>query len=1442
MDGHVHRPGGRLLIGARYAGGPVGTWDDGGGVVYFDQRTRVILAREVTNGTATYAGPVQARRLAGVQVNPQKAPPGFHRDFVKFDQRQKRFRYKRMGFGPPEGSRRVSADLSLSADDEFMVTHPDTGQRIVSGRLASAPLNEEERDWERTNPPPVAGGAAGRLKPSEREWFNESKSTEINVGPAKIVLDGVANSLLRHHVGLGWIAVIDPGTNKVRRVTRTPRLDGESLPVHPPVTVRVSAGGSVAHPDTSAGRIYVGDDLVGQGVTIESTVDGIVVVSDAAGRALIRRRFASLVTGEVIPGEADEVSANGAAGAQTVTVAADGYLYRPSGRLLVGSRYAGQSLGIWDDGTGLRFFDVASRVVLLREATDGSATYAPAAVVPAPGKGPTKNLSMGFHLGAATVAKGKSGYATFKSLQARVPAGLRPAPHHVTVTDDGAFMITHPDTGQPILSGRLEAAPRTTGEQETLRTNPPPTRGEFAGDLREGELEFPAGKKQLRITSTMVGEDASAGLRWALAISAPGRGTARIHLGLGWVAFLDEDGVVRKLTDTVRIDPPGQNSVRVPDGVGDDSATVGEDGFVERSGRSVLVGEGHAGEEVGVWEEDDALGFFDLDSRALLARVSLAAAGPSQATAPARRGGAARRGVATRGGAASGGVASRGAAIRRGGTARPTGRKGKARADSESEELTSAPESAESSIRTDSAGGTGTDSAGSDSEGGGSPVQASRGPSARGRGGRGLRAGGRARSVRQVTRPAAPAGPGAATATPAASAPRSARAGRGRQSQLDQVVALKYPGWTMESADVRVDVNGRRVTRTYAGVVSTSRDEFIALDLVGDVIGEFEWGPTGTWIPRVTSQPSSPEPTGGSGVGLGTPVGSEPSSDVDAVGGPLGLHETTPSPTGRLHPPVGRPEQSSSNEPVLPEASTSEVVTVGRRGLVDDLVRRSTMDGSLPSWFALLRLGTTEVAGWVGRLVATVRFGAGGVVPALEELADWVSGLARMTPVSVEMVSADGMAGFDERSWVARVPVGLSWPESSRVLLGGLVEAEGWYRATLPAGGQEWPLTREVVLRAVARLRAESGSGLVADLVSADRAVLDRVVGEVLGRVLAASPVGSLAGLLASIEVEGVGRVSGWLRSQTSFRQVDAERMVRAARYWRSGPTQPWRTGLLGGWSGGEDELTSARIKWPVGQARHVRGMGTAAGVRLDADGWDGTIPELVTPLLRVFDDEIGGADPEATFLAMDELARPVREAQWRDAAIGELFAPFGVGEEYAGLPVARQLSDHPSTQHTFGWPPELLRSLIDSDMGAAESNVQVRVASRASVVGGDVSRLVFGDGWEATARWPGEAVAGQVGMLYIALHAQLGRYREAPWRLKADLLYAVRVAADRLFEALPREVRLSLTAFREPIWKLLIADYRREFARYIWGAGAGPWWRVAGRVTAVAGYGLFDA
>ena len=165
---------------------------------------------------------------------------------------------------------------------------------------------------------------AGALRPGERDTpVAGFRVMHLELGGLlKLTLKNNADGdggevILRHHRRLGWVAWIDPKTRVVRQVVKTVRLDDDDagLAIHPAMSARVSPGGTVAHPDGRAGRLFVGDELVGQVVTIVSAADGFVTVTDARGRVLLRRLFVSLVDAVVPAGEdARRVTVDAAAG------------------------------------------------------------------------------------------------------------------------------------------------------------------------------------------------------------------------------------------------------------------------------------------------------------------------------------------------------------------------------------------------------------------------------------------------------------------------------------------------------------------------------------------------------------------------------------------------------------------------------------------------------------------------------------------------------------------------------------------------------------------------------------------------------------------------------------------------------------------------------------------------------------------------------------------------------------------------------------------------------------------------------------------------------------------------------------------------------------------------------------------------------------------------
>ena len=111
----------------------------------------------------------------------------------------------------------------------------------------------------------------------------------------------------------------------------TPRE--ELLEQHPPYEVRVSPGGTIAHPGRAGLRIYVGDAYVDSFVRLESRVDGWVTVH-AGEVLLVSRRWLDVLAGVAPDDESlrvpDDVSVPA-----TFTVDGEGYLDTGRGRFLV---------------------------------------------------------------------------------------------------------------------------------------------------------------------------------------------------------------------------------------------------------------------------------------------------------------------------------------------------------------------------------------------------------------------------------------------------------------------------------------------------------------------------------------------------------------------------------------------------------------------------------------------------------------------------------------------------------------------------------------------------------------------------------------------------------------------------------------------------------------------------------------------------------------------------------------------------------------------------------------------------------------------------------------------------------------------------------------------------------------------------------------------------
>ena len=111
------------------------------------------------------------------------------------------------------------------------------------------------------------GDTAGPLVGDDEEerLVEFAKWKPIRLGDLRPHANFSGVRLLRVNHRIGLAAFLDPQTRVVGQLVKTTRLDrvDADLSVHPPMAMVVSPGGSIAHPDQRAGRIFVGDDRVG---------------------------------------------------------------------------------------------------------------------------------------------------------------------------------------------------------------------------------------------------------------------------------------------------------------------------------------------------------------------------------------------------------------------------------------------------------------------------------------------------------------------------------------------------------------------------------------------------------------------------------------------------------------------------------------------------------------------------------------------------------------------------------------------------------------------------------------------------------------------------------------------------------------------------------------------------------------------------------------------------------------------------------------------------------------------------------------------------------------------------------------------------------------------------------------------------------------------------
>ena len=366
--GYVVTEHGYVLIGPHRAWETVGTWvDDDGGVNYVDQVSKLVLAREMPGDPASYAEP---------PLKPWRRWPAGRRPLTVVRNRDIDFAMTRFRVRLGRRAEGVSAEVVVTEDGWFAITHADTGERIASGWLPYTPLTPWEklaiaRQQEGHIGPVVYEAVIGQAPPPPMAGDTTTTAKAGTATDPTVTVEGVTVALPR---GLpearvllsrrrGWAAVIDPETERVRKVQAVTRLDAPGQLVRPSAEARVVSGGTMALGGPEDPRVYAGDGVdpvTGERyyepdepfLDVQIDPDGWVTVQARTldRRLLVHQRLTSIIAGVVLDDEivVRRLSPNSAT--QTVTVDSFGYVSSDSVPVLIGAYRAGQRVGMLIEG------------------------------------------------------------------------------------------------------------------------------------------------------------------------------------------------------------------------------------------------------------------------------------------------------------------------------------------------------------------------------------------------------------------------------------------------------------------------------------------------------------------------------------------------------------------------------------------------------------------------------------------------------------------------------------------------------------------------------------------------------------------------------------------------------------------------------------------------------------------------------------------------------------------------------------------------------------------------------------------------------------------------------------------------------------------------------------------------------------------------------------
>ncbi|MEU4643346.1 hypothetical protein [Micromonospora sp. NPDC023814] len=655
---------------------------------------------------------------SGVQVYLTRAPLVNNLYQVHFDGRDHAF---------PIGLSKVAADASYTSDGWFRLSHPVTGRTIASGRMSWAPLTSAERgDF---LPWPTVGEPPPPLQADDTEHTRAGASYMMVDGVRVYVPSGIPQVVVRISRSRGLVLVLDPAKERVLSWRRITRFDepAVSVPVHPPFAARVNEWGTVGHPDPVIGRIYVGLNpdgtrRTGMTVVVESTADGWVRVSDGRGQELVARRYeglasrAALIDGEQAPTVPDDVEFRHARVNPSGVVAGRG------GRVVSAIGGDRGEVGAYDDGRGVHYFDLQSRVVGAFEPATGASYEA----APRPRYHGGHSVDVRKPAGRYVVSARRdqpNRRMTFLGAIFWMPVHLPIGSLDVSVRENGWIVLTDVRTSE--LAGSAWSA-GTLSDAIWLEV------GDIAGPTRDPERQVRSDKSRTRehVFNRSVGRPAqpsSVILRYQPelgkiavidpsnmlvlrsfdvvrddprdfrvhdpfelrvsrggTISHPHVPAVRLFVDLddeivgsadpfvtlctdadGWVTVTRGGTVLvrRRLSSLLdRVVSADDHPPRVPEGVRHTTVTVGEDGYVTEDGALAPLSVGHHYRdiEIGLWVDDRGRAtYFHLDTRVILTRRGPEPSPPDDTAGVAARGGSVKRG----------GTAGRGAPVKRGGTA-----------------------------------------------------------------------------------------------------------------------------------------------------------------------------------------------------------------------------------------------------------------------------------------------------------------------------------------------------------------------------------------------------------------------------------------------------------------------------------------------------------------------------------------------------------------------------------------------------------------------------------------------------------------------------------------------------------------------------------------------------------------------------------------------------